>query len=76
MAESIPPKEFKTLNLITIVDGYYMEENSRSLRIRLPLGTTFWVPKRYTDSEFSRKKDIKQNFIIETWILKKIGFKI
>jgi len=76
MVESIPPKEFRTLNLITIVEGYYIEENSRSLRIRLPAGTTFWVPKRYADSEFSRKKDSKQDFIIETWILNKIGFKI
>ena len=76
MVESTPPKEFETLNLITIIDGYYMEENARSLRIRLPVGVTFWVPKRYTNSEFSRKKDTKQDFIIETWILKKIGLKI
>ena len=76
MVESIPPKEFESLNLICKINGYYIEENNRSLHIKLPSGTTFWVPKRYTDSNFSRKLNIRQDFIIETWILKKIGFKI
>ena len=51
-----------------------MEENPRSLLIRLVDGRKFWVPKRFIDSKFSRKKNIKQEFIIENWILRKIGF--
>ena len=75
MVESVYPEVVKSLNLNIKIEGYYVEENPRSLRIRLSGGITFWVPKRYIDSEFSRDKNIKQQFIIEKWILRKIGFK-
>ncbi|HEC38948.1 hypothetical protein LCGC14_0663980 [marine sediment metagenome] len=74
MVESLPPNKLMSLGLNNKIEGYYMEENPRSLLIRLSDGRKFWVPKRFIDSEFLRKKNIKQEFIIENWILRKIGF--
>ncbi len=59
--------------LASIIKGYYIEETSRSLLLRLPNSISFWVPKRYVDSPFTSDKGIVQEFIIENFILKKIG---
>ena len=74
MVESLQLKELEILELSTKIEGYYSEENPKSLRIRLSSGSSFWIPKRFIDSEYSNDKNIKQEFIIDTWILLEIGF--
>ncbi|KKL57261.1 hypothetical protein LCGC14_2237150 [marine sediment metagenome] len=59
--------------LASIIKGYYIEETSRSLLLRLPNSISFLVPKRYIDSPFTCDKEIVQEFIVEDYILKKIG---
>ena len=76
MVESIHPNDMESLGLSSRIEAYYLEENPKSLLIRLPSGITFWVPKRFVDSKFSKVNNIKQEFIIDTWILRKIGFRI
>jgi len=70
MTESITPKRFK---LNSIIKGYYMDENSKSVLIRIYNGISFWVPKRFIDSTYSQNQNLLQEFLIENWILKKIG---
>jgi len=51
-----------------------MDENSKSILIRIYNGISFWVPKRFIDSSYSKTQNLLQEFLIENWILKKIGF--
>lgn len=76
MVELIHPKDMENLGFSSKIEAYYLEENPKALLIRLPGGLTFWVPKRFIDSKFSKVNNIKQEFIIDTWILRKIGFRI
>ena len=63
------------LGLSSTIEGYYVEENPKSIRIKLPDSITFWVPKRFIDSRFFREHSIKQEFVIDNWLLRKIGFR-
>jgi len=74
MVESLHLKEIKSLELSSRIEGYYIEEDPKSIRIRLPNSISLWVPKRFVDSEYSNDNNIKQEFIIDNWILRKIGF--
>ena len=74
MVESLHLEEIKSLGLSSRIEGYYMKENPKSLLIRLPNSLSFWVPKRFIDSEYSNDNNIRQEFIIDNWILRKIGF--
>ncbi|NVM37635.1 MAG: hypothetical protein HWN81_18720 [Candidatus Lokiarchaeota archaeon] len=76
MTESYVFKDKDFSKLKSIVRGYYIEDTPKSVLIELPNGTSFWVPKRYIDSEISKDTKIQQNIMIQDWILKKIGFKI
>jgi hypothetical protein len=60
--------------LCSVIKGYYMDENSKAILIKIQNGISFWVPKQYIDSPFSTNKNIVQEFIIEKWILRRIGF--
>ena len=74
MTELLLPITRNISELNTIISGYHAEENEKAVRIRLLGGNSFWVPKRYINSRFSADGEIMQEFSIETWILKKIGF--
>ena len=74
MIKSIPQNEMQRLDLSSKIEGYYVEENPKALHIRLERGTSFWVPKRLIDSKFSNNTNLKQEFVIDNWILRKIGF--
>ncbi|MHA2010041.1 MAG: hypothetical protein ACXACY_20405 [Candidatus Hodarchaeales archaeon] len=76
MLESIHSEEMLELNFSTKIEGYYVKEDPKSVYIDLPTGMSFWVPKKFIDSEILRKKRVKQMFIIDSWILRKIGFNI
>jgi hypothetical protein len=76
MVGSLLLKEIESLELSSRIEGYYIEENPKSLLIRLPHGISFWVPKRFVDSKYSINNNIKQEFIIDSWILRKIGFRL
>jgi len=75
MVESLIRKDMEDLGLSRSIEGYYMEENPKSVRIRLPDSMSFWVPKRFVDSKFFRESSIKQEFVIDSWILRKIGYR-
>ena len=75
MVESITQKNMEDLGLSSTIEGYYVEENPKSIRIKLPDSITFWVPKRFIDSHFFRECSIKQEFVIDNWLLRKIGFR-
>lgn len=76
MVESRIPKEIEALNLSSKVEGYYVNEDPKSIFIRLQQGMSFKVPKKFVDSEFIRDPNIKQIFVIDSWILRKIGFRL
>ncbi|MHA2036012.1 MAG: hypothetical protein ACW972_04155 [Promethearchaeota archaeon] len=76
MVELLISSEIESLDLNSRIEGYYIEENPKSLHIRLPSGSSFWVPKRFIDSEFSKESNTRQIFIIDTWILRRIGFRM
>ena len=72
MTESLTTQDsFKRNSSIT---GYYLNETPKSILIKLSNGISFWVPKRFIDSTFSPDEELKQDFLIEDWILRKIGF--
>ena len=76
MVESLVPFDMEKLDLSSQIEGYYLEENPKSVLIKLPSGASFWIPKRFIDLKFFRESSFKQEFIIDNWILKKIGFRI
>jgi hypothetical protein len=76
MLESIHSKEILELNLSTKIEGYFIKEDPKSIYINLPAGMSFWVPKKFIDSDFKKEKHVKQTFVIDTWILRKIGFNL
>ena len=76
MVESVHLKEMEDLGFSTTIEGYYIEENQKSVNIRLPDSISFWVPKRFIDTQFFRETDFKQEFLIDNWILRKIGLRL
>ena len=56
------------------IKGYYLSENSRAILIKIYNGISFWVPKHFIVSPFSKKESLLQEFTIENFILKQIGF--
>ncbi len=76
MVESLIRKDMVDLGLSCSIEGYYVEENPKSVLIRLTNNESFWVPKRFIDSNFFRESSFKQEFIIDNWILRKIGYRL
>lgn len=62
-----------TNTLITTVSGYYVGETQKAIHIRLPSGSSLWVPKKYLGPDVSLDKDSIQQFSIDTWILEKLN---
>jgi len=75
MIESTLQNEMENFDLTSKIEGYYVEENTKAIRIRLEGGISTWVPKRFIDSKFFTIPSLKQEFIIDNWILRKIGFR-
>jgi hypothetical protein len=74
MAESSSVEESHSSERNRIIKGYYLSENSRAILIKIYNGISFWVPKHCIDSHFSKKGSLLQEFTIENFILKQIGF--
>jgi len=73
MTESFVTKDINFSQLASTVKAYFIKETPKSLLLRLPDSISFWVPKRFIDSQFSNDTKTVQEFIIEDWILRKIG---
>lgn len=73
MTESYVTKDINSSQLASIVKGYFIKETPKSLLFRILDSISFWVPKRFIDSQFSNNSKVIQDFIIEDWILRKIG---
>ena len=58
------------------IKGYYLDESSRAVFIKIYNGVSFWVPKHLVESAFLKKENVLQEFVIENFILKRIGFNI
>ncbi|KKM82613.1 hypothetical protein LCGC14_1317770 [marine sediment metagenome] len=76
MTESIKTNICGSSRLHSIVKGYFVVEQSRAVLIRLPIGSSVWVPKKRIYSEYLKDPYALQDFFIENYILKKIGLKI
>ena len=76
MTETYIFKDNDFFKLSSTVKGYYIEDTPKSVLFELPTGTSFWVPKKFIDSEISKNSKVQQSIIIQDWILRKIGFKI
>ena len=76
MTETYVFKDNDFSKLSSVVRGYYIKDTPKSIQIKLPNGISFWVPKWYIDSEITENDEIQQDFVIQDWILKKIGFNI
>jgi hypothetical protein len=74
MTESNMIEEFHSSRMHSTIKGYYLSENSRAILIKIYNGISFWVPKHYIVSTFSKKESLLQEFTIENFILKQIGF--
>ena len=61
-------------NLCSIIKGYYLSENSRAILIKIYNGISFWVPKHFIAADYLKKESLLQEFTIENFILKQIGF--
>jgi len=69
-------KSQNRFEICSTIKGYYQDENSRAVLIKIYNGVSFWVPKHFVESTFSKKDKILQEFVIENYILKRIGFNI
>jgi hypothetical protein len=76
MTESMILNENESYALSTIISGYFVGADQKAVHIRLQSGRSFWVPKDYIDPNFRNEKKFLQDFTIDRWILKKIGFDI
>ena len=70
--QSLPTKvqintKTDTITLFGIIKG----ESKKALLIAFENGVEFWVPKSVIHSPFEQKKETKQSFIIDKWILEK-----
>jgi hypothetical protein len=76
MTESLIKSSSSDYQLCTNIDGYFIQETTKSVQLRIHNGPSLWIPKQFIDSEYVSNPLIKQNFYIENWILKKIGFRM
>jgi len=53
------------------IKGSIKGETEKGLLVSLASGQEIWVPKSKIHSKYSNEKEIVQNFVIESWILKK-----
>ena len=74
MAESSIVEKSRSSGMSSIIKGYYLSENNRAILIKIYNGISFWVPKHFIVSPFSKKETLLQEFTIENFILKQIGF--
>lgn len=74
MTEPLIRKPIEDFDLGSRIDGFYVEENLRSIRIRIHDKRQFWVPKEFIDSKFFREESLKQEFVINKWVLREIDF--
>jgi len=58
---------------VSIVKCYYMSDNKKIVFVKLPNGKVICLPKTTIQSEFSKDKNLLQDFIIDDWILRKFG---
>ncbi len=58
---------------VSIVKCYYMSDNKKIVFVKLPYGKVICLPKTTIQSEFSKDKNLLQDFIIDDWILRKFG---
>ena len=61
---------------VSVVKCYYMNDNKKTIFIKLPDGKVICVPKSTIQSEFSRDNTHLQGIIIDDWILRKFGLLI
>ena len=54
-------------NLIGSIQG----ETEKALLINFNSGKELWIPKSTIHGEYNPRKDVKQEFLINNWILKK-----
>ena len=58
------------------ITGYFLEEKNKAILIRLPNSVSFWVPKRYLSNYVIKSPKTTQEFVIDAYILDKIGFRV
>ena len=57
----------------SIVKGYYVRETPRAVYIRLSNGKFICFPRSTINSMYSKDSKILQDFIVDDWILRKLG---
>lgn len=55
------------------VKGYYVREKQRVVYIQLPNGKYICFPKHSINSGYVKDQKILQEFIIDDWLLRKLG---
>jgi hypothetical protein len=75
MMESLTSNVSSPVKLTSIIKARFKQETPKSVQIQLLNGIKIWVPKRYIDSQYSFDTSLEQNFLVENYILKKLGFK-
>lgn len=60
----------------SIVKGYYSRETSKAVYIKLPDGKIICFPKSTINSAYSTNIHKLQEFIIDDWVLRKLGLLI
>ena len=57
----------------SIVKGHYSRETSKAVYIKLPNGKIICFPKSTINSAYSTSIHKLQEFIIDDWVLRKLG---
>jgi len=58
---------------VSVVKCYFAKDNQKTVFIKLPDDKIVCVPKTTIQSNFLKDKNILQEFIIDNWILRKLG---
>ncbi len=58
---------------VSVVKCYFAKDNQRTVFIKLPNEKIVCVPKTTIQSNFIKDNKLLQEFIIDDWILRKLG---
>lgn len=75
MESLLSKPETQSRQLISPIKAMYEQETSKSVQIRINGGIKLWIPKKHIASQYSSDITTEQNFIIENYILKKVGYR-
>lgn len=73
MTSNFTIKDQNSYEPVSVVKCYFAKDNQRTVFIELLNDKIVCIPKTAIQSNFLKDKNVLQEFIIDDWILRKLG---